>query len=135
MSDIFIPFGKHRGTRLNDVDPGYLTWMLNKAEQPDAWEGLVFFVEDYREKIEQAISDAQSAKLASVDFNYTLSPSQQIASKFLQEWLLSDQSAAKLEGGAGYGKSFTVKDVLRFAMGQGYKVESGSGPGLARSPR
>ena len=62
MSDVFIPFGKHRGTRLDDVDPKYLTWMLNKSEQPDAWEGLVFFVEKYYEQIKQAIEEKGPVK-------------------------------------------------------------------------
>lgn len=122
MNDVFLPFGKFKGCALDEVDPGYLQWMLDKARQDDCWGGMILFVEAHREAILAAISDIQNAKLASISLDYTLSPSQKQASQFLQEWLLSDQRTAKLEGGAGYGKSFTVKDVLRFAMEQGYRV-------------
>lgn len=122
MNDVFLSFGRFKGYTLDEIDPGYLQWMLDKARQDDCWGGMILFVEAHREAILAAISDIQNAKLASVSFDYILSSSQKQASQFLQEWLLSDQRTAKLEGGAGYGKSFTVKDVLRFAMGQGYRV-------------
>lgn len=119
-----MTFGKHRGKPIKSMDPGYLQWMLSKAKQADAWEGLVDFVEEHREDIEAALDPRELVKSIQVD--YTLSPSQAAASKAIQEQLLTDPdtSAMRLEGGAGYGKSFTVLDVVRCAMHYGYRVHA-----------
>ncbi len=112
--DLVMPFGKHSGTCLTEVPVDYLQWLLDKADHP--------FVGEHREEIAEIIINAQAAKAALLP-DYTLSSSQLRASTFLQEWLLTPElSCAKLEGGAGYGKSFCVLDVVRFALEQGLGV-------------
>jgi len=124
INEITVPFGKHRGTPLSEMDPGYLRWMVRKAGDSDAWDGLVSFVNSNRESIESAINGSQRAALAKVSADYTLNESQKASSAFLSEWLQGVEPAAKLEGGAGYGKSFTVMDVVRNAIEQGYRVHA-----------
>ncbi len=121
---ITIPFGKYRDTPITNIDPGYLGWMLRKAGEADAWPGLVNFVHQYQDAIRAVIDSQQLLAVQATEVNYTLNPSQQAASDLLAEWLQSDAPAAKLEGGAGYGKSYTVMDVARRAIELGYNVHA-----------
>lgn len=124
MTTPTIPFGKFRGQPLDALDHNYLRWMVTKAKSRDAWAGLVRFVDSYREDIE-AILDPR-ARVAAIEVDYTLSESQAAAVKQIEAELLmdADTSCYRLEGGAGYGKSFAVLDLVRTAMHHGYEVHA-----------
>ena len=118
-----IPFGKHRGTPLSEMDPGYLRWMLKKAKSADAWDGLVQFVSQNSDYINEILDPRVRVQKIKVD--YQLSQSQAAASDGIEQTLLmGEASMMRLEGGAGYGKSFTVLDVVRKAMHHGYEVHA-----------
>ena len=61
MNNPRIPFGKHKGTPIRDIDPGYLTWMLRKAREVDAWSGMVEFVFAHEAAIRAAIDGGRDA--------------------------------------------------------------------------
>jgi ATP-dependent exoDNAse (exonuclease V) alpha subunit len=123
-TDTIITFGKHRGTPITEVPASYLRWMLQTAASGDGKGPIAEMVREHGDAIAEAIEGEQRAAVKSAEFNYTLNPSQQEASNLLQEWLCDSYSPrqAKLEGGAGYGKSFTVLDVVRNAIEMGYTV-------------
>ena len=126
MSNVVIPFGKHRGSYLHNVDPGYLTWLLRKANEPDAWSGLVTFVDTHEADIREALREAQLGKLEASLPQYTLNEGQRLAAENLKAWLQGSEPVAKLEGGAGYGKTFCVVDVVAEAVRSGYRVAAGA---------
>lgn len=108
---VTMPFGKHKGEPLSSVDTGYLKWMLQKSEQPDAWDGLVYFVEDYRRDIVDEIDHRERQTMEAGAAKLTLTPHQkEVAEQVLD--VLEDEGMARLEGGAGYGKSYTTAEVL-----------------------
>jgi len=123
MSAPTITFGKHRGTSIEEVPTSYLRWMLQAASSSSS--GPIYnFCRAHGEWMADVISREQQLKAAEVVFEYELNPSQAEASNLLQNWLADPHapSTAKLEGGAGYGKSFTVLDIVRGAISQGYTV-------------
>jgi len=111
MSTPRIPFGKHKGAPINEIDPDYLTWMLRKAREVDAWSGLVDFVFSHEDAIRQAIDGPQLKKMeaAAMDLHPTAHQSA-VADQVLET--LREHRMARLEGGAGYGKSYTTAAVL-----------------------
>jgi len=113
MTNVTIPFGKHRGTSLVDMDPGYLNWMLRKSAEADAWAGLVRFVRKNYAAIREAIAGAAKRAAESFEVDYTLNDSQTAAVDAIVASFKAGDSYFRLEGGAGYGKSFTVMEVVR----------------------
>jgi len=53
---ITMPFGKHRGKELDDIEPDYLRWVYNKwypglnAEGQKSWQWLLDAIENYFEE-------------------------------------------------------------------------------------
>lgn len=123
---ITIPFGKHYGTPLSEMDPGYLDWMLKVANGADESTPLSRFVDEYRDEIKEAqhLHVKRVAEQALETKNYTLSDSQRLSVDTLLDWLVDEtgDSWARLDGGAGYGKSFTVIDLVLRAQVAGYYV-------------
>jgi len=122
---IVMPFGKHRGVPLCDMDPGYLTWVLRTAaKDPDGSLGA--FAARHGDLIKATIQGAQKRAAEQMEVAYTLNDSQQIAADTIVRDLLEndDTHLYRLEGGAGYGKSFTVLDIVRRAALQGYQVQA-----------
>jgi exodeoxyribonuclease-5 len=121
--ELTIPFGKYRGTPLSEMDRGYLRWMLKTVDGGDAWKGLTAFVTRHRETIEGLFDPRVIA--AKVEVDYELSYSQGQAVEAVMETLINgDVPYMRLEGGAGYGKSFVCLDLVRRAMGEGYSVHA-----------
>ncbi|MCK5641004.1 MAG: AAA family ATPase [Gammaproteobacteria bacterium] len=112
---ITIPFGKFRGQPITDIDSGYIGWLLDNAEHP--------WMNDAREALQQVIADRIETAHAAMPA-YELNESQSQAVKLLADWLIDYEGphAAKLEGGAGYGKSFATMDVVKAAQSVGYTV-------------
>lgn len=113
---IQLTFGKHRGALLADValrEPGYLTWMIEKADEGTAYPPVMRYVDDHRADIiealkPQGLNASQAGAVATIT----------------ADLLEGDAACYRLEGGAGYGKSFTVKAVVANAIGLGYKVRA-----------
>ena len=102
-----IPFGKYRGQPLSDVaasDPGYLSWMLQNACHD--------WVDDHRSDIQQALADAAEAKSAAQP-PLTLTDHQQDIIDNLIGHIHAGEPVVRLDGGAGYGKSYTVLGLLK----------------------
>jgi len=118
-----VPFGKHKGTPIDEIDPGYLTWMLKKAREVDAWSGLVDFVFSHEAAIRAAIDGPQLAKMeaAAMDLHPTAHQSA-IADQVLE--VLRERRMARLEGGAGYGKSYTIAALLIALRREGRPVQA-----------
>lgn len=107
-----IPFGAHRGTPIKKLQPGYVTWLLEKATH--GW------VDDYREALEFSLTYVDESSVP----EYRLEEDQQQAADYIARVLFGDQAIARLQGGAGYGKSFTVQDIALRARRAGYIVRA-----------
>lgn len=108
-----IPFGKYAGTPIKELDPGYISWLLKAA---DHW-----WVADNRDSLIAAQTYVDESTLQS----YTLGVDQQQASDEICNSLFEqDKPIHRLQGGAGYGKSFAVIDITLRAKRAGYKVRA-----------
>lgn len=123
MTTIRIPFGKHRGTPLAEMQAGYLTWMLKTAAgSPEGVLGR--FVADNESAIRDVINGAP-ARTAGKAPIIQLNDGQTEAVQMLLGALYDGgEPYARLEGGAGYGKSFTVYELARRAMRMGITVRA-----------
>lgn len=113
-----IPFGKYRHYSLDDIaskDPGYLQWMLHKCDME--------WVADHRDDIEDALRGAGRRKAASAP-PVTVTAHQQERVDQLQGRILAGQPIVRLDGGAGYGKSYTVKKLLLALREHGYAARA-----------
>lgn len=111
--NIRIPWGKHAGEKIKDLPIGYVNWLLDKATSD--------WVEDNRESLVAALTYVDESKIAP----YVLAPDQaQSADEIC--YVLFDKGAhlARLQGGAGYGKSFTVQEIAIRAKRAGYQVRA-----------
>lgn len=116
-----ITFGKHRGCSILEVPGSYLSWMLSKADGSDS--PLDRFCAEHGDEMNAAIESEGKRNAAAFVVNYTLNTSQKTAADNIERHLLAgDGNLYRLEGGAGYGKSFTVTEVVRRALAAGYKV-------------
>lgn len=102
-----IPFGKYRDRSVADVaehDAGYLQWLLAKADHP--------WVDENRDDLQatlRALAEAKSAALPPL----TLTEHQQERINALIEHIEAGEPVIRLDGGAGYGKSYTVLGLLK----------------------
>lgn len=111
---MIIPFGKkHYGEDATDVflsDPDYIRWLLDAA---DHW-----WVDENREELEALFKPKSDIR-----GDYTLSDSQRSASETSIEQLFEKgKRVVRIQGGAGYGKSFVTLDVALEAIDRGYRV-------------
>lgn len=108
-----IPFGKHRGTAIKELPVGYVDWMLDNMDS--TW------VEDHREVLEQRLTYVDPTAVP----RYELAEDQQKASDEIFTSLFEDNNPVhRLQGGAGYGKSFACQDVVLRAKAAGYRVRA-----------
>lgn len=49
--DSIMPFGKHKGKTLGEIDASYLLWLADEAKEPP--EFIVAYVNDKRRQLEQ----------------------------------------------------------------------------------
>lgn len=52
-----MPFGKHRGTKLEDVPPSYLLWLLDKMMEDDDRARLAVYLSENRKALELEARD------------------------------------------------------------------------------
>lgn len=111
--DTEIPFTKHAGTPIKDLSIGMVEWLLNKCDH--GW------VDDHRELLESRLTYIDPNTLPT----YELAEDQQIASDEICHSLFEvNNPIHRLQGGAGYGKSFAVQDVVIRAKQKGYQVKA-----------
>ena len=111
-----IPFGKHRGTPISKIDPGYAGWLLKMGRDPG------FHFADFVEDNHKALRAAAAAIPASADLSYTLADDQQQASDEALASLVRPGHIHRLQGGAGYGKSFAMRDIAVRLKREGFQV-------------
>lgn len=114
MSDLRIPFGKYKGSKLSDIPLDYLSWALNA--------GLGWFT-DHRAEILEAYrkrtdaGDEEDARTPII-----LKADQQEAVEQMHDAIDRGEYAMRIGGGAGYGKSAAVRDLARQLIEFGYRV-------------
>ena len=121
---ISMPFGKHKGTSLSDMathSPGYLQWILSLGNSDS---GFGAWGHRHREQILDALREDKLEELHTNFPEFTLSPSQKEAVRQISTGLLMDDTnhMFRLQGAAGYGKSFSTMEIVRQAMEMGYTV-------------
>lgn len=109
LLDPEVPFGKYRGTPLSRLaaDTGYLKWLLTCTGFGTAAE----FARTHRAAI-RAILDAETQAIMADAGPITVTEHQQEAVTKLRGQIADGADIVRLEGGAGYGKSYTVKKLL-----------------------
>lgn len=118
-----INFGKYYDSDLDTLtDVDYLGWILTqddgRAGDFAAWYGY-----DIRARIRNI--PAEQGAAAAARANYTLHPSQAAAADAVERELLrGDATAYRIDGGAGYGKSFVTREIVTRAMLHGYAVRA-----------
>jgi exodeoxyribonuclease-5 len=99
---IGIPYGKHRGTdaaTLRRIDPGYCDWLLGLVAKGDDGP-MASWASDHEDELRPAPPPPAS--------EFGLTPSQASAVEYLLSQVDAGKRIIRLQGGAGYGKSFTV---------------------------
>lgn len=111
--DDAIPFGKYAGTAIREIDVGYIEWLLQNNSH--SW------VEDHREVLNQALTYIDTTKIPAL----SLQPDQLAASDRIAELLIEGgETVARIQGAAGYGKSYTCQDIVLRAKLAGYRVRA-----------
>ena len=113
---IAIPFGKHRGSSLlhvAKVDPGYLEWMT-RAYNEDFFdsERIADWLESYVELFGQAALVVAQDKAGAAPLA-TLTDHQQDVVDELEVFIKNGAPIVRMEGGAGYGKSYATRELSR----------------------
>ncbi len=118
-----IHFGQKRGTDLDAIeDAGYLGWILTQ-NSGRAGEFAAWYGDEIRERVRQIHREvgARARRLS----DYSLNKSQATASTVIDTELLhGDRNAFRLDGGAGYGKSFVTRDIAIRARQLGWDVKA-----------
>ena len=103
-----IRFGKYRGCTLEEVDSGYLEWILSRSGTGVAAE----FSQEHRQEIRDVLIARQLRTIKAAP-PITLTPHQQDIVDILFTQIVEDDAhVVRLDGGAGYGKSYAVKKLM-----------------------
>jgi len=101
-------FGKYKGyswIEVKSIDPGYLMWVSNNCD----WLDDPTPVKDVISSLFQVKQD--------------LMPDQQAAADHITDALINGENRVhRLQGGAGYGKSYVVTEIAQRAKQAGYMV-------------
>lgn len=115
-----LPFGKYRGSALQDVeDSSYLRWMLTVASPGPVAQ----FAASNRDRILAVLNERDNAKAASAP-PILVTPHQQAASDKIFGQIMNGANVVRLDGGAGYGKSYTVKHLLTALRTKGFQAQA-----------
>lgn len=115
-----LTFGKHRGADISDLPLDYLTWVLRTGES-DVFGRIGEFVRDHGDEIRATLH----AAYASVADDYELTAHQRDAVDVVARALVTGPANVyRLDGGAGYGKSYCVADIVRQALLAGLEVNA-----------
>jgi len=115
LEHVCLPFGKHRGSPLLDVPTSYLRWLSANAEHAWMW--------DNKDAVDAAIG-LEARELAAEAGHVSVTPHQQAAVDRLLNLIADGRNVVRLQGGAGYGKSYTVKAVLLALADMGYRAHA-----------
>jgi len=111
--DDIVPFGKHRGKSIRELPTDYVSWLLSKA--------TFDWVDANRDTLERALTHVDESAVP----DYTLADDQREAADDIEACLvLGEANAHRLQGGAGYGKSFACIDVVLRAKRAGFIVRA-----------
>lgn len=123
----YIPFGKHRDRSLLDVaadNPGYLDWMLQAYEERFfSSDRINTWIEDHRDLFADAKAQAGKALVEQADV-VELTPHQHEVTDELLALIRNGEPVVRLEGGAGYGKSFATDRLVRELKMEGREVRA-----------
>lgn len=108
-----IPFGKYRGTPIKDLPTDYVSWLLNN--------GTSDWVVEYRDALTKALTHIDEDSMPTL----TLAEDQRAASDVVCHQLFdAGEPIARIQGAAGYGKSYACQDIVIKAKRRGYQVSA-----------
>ena len=114
-----IRFGSHYGKDARDLPAKYASWLLSKIDSPDF--KYRHWVEINEDDLRAAVCHIDPAKIP----DYELAEDQQRASDEIYSSLIdADYFKHRLQGGAGYGKSFAAIDVVIRFKRAGFQVKA-----------
>ena len=111
-----IPFGKYRGELISDVaakDPRYLRWLRDGTD----------YGTENRELIQAALQQADLAQIEAAPEIHLTAHQQECADKVLTA-VADGAPIVRLEGGAGYGKSYATKEIANRLRRKGIAVQA-----------
>jgi exodeoxyribonuclease-5 len=114
-----ITFGKHRGQDISEVPLDYVKWMTSVSGTS--------VVADFAKRHHVAIAallNAEVTKMVAAAPPVTVTPHQQSAVDHLYSAILNGQHVVRLDGGAGYGKSYAVKKLALQLREAGYQFRA-----------
>ena len=122
---LIFPFGKHAGTRVSDIPVPYVRWVIEAYDTKFFEMGWVReWIDDNIDILRDIVEGGQVRAVKADTFTYDLSPSQANASNGIVDALASGTQFMRLEGGAGYGKSFAVRDIVKRAILAGWQIKA-----------
>lgn len=114
-----VHFGKHNGTSINELPHDYIDWLLTMRREPDSWVGK--WATEHEDQLYRALTEIDANAIP----EYTLAEDQHAASDEIVDAFLEDHlNVYRLQGGAGYGKSFAAIDVVIRMKAAGYVVRA-----------
>lgn len=103
-----IWFGKHKGCPIEKIPTDYVNWLLSIETDPDFGE-IAKWVQAHSEELHARLCHIDPALIP----EYELEPDQaQAANEIIESLFEVGHSWHRLQGGAGYGKSFCAIDVV-----------------------
>ncbi len=124
---VYVPFGKHRDRSILEVaqsDPGYLSWM-RKAHREDFFDALfiVDWLDNNVDHFDGAVRVANQIKVAEAPVINLTDHQNDITDQILQ-FIGSGLPIVRLEGGAGYGKSYATRKIAAELIKNHYMVHA-----------
>ena len=108
--DNTVPFGKHTGKAISDLEPSYAKWLLSMADKPDFY--YASWVQDHKVELKSALLTIRENPN-----QLPLLEDQQAASDAAYNAISNGAPVFRIQGGAGYGKSFVLEDIARRLKG------------------
>ena len=115
--DDTVPFARYRGYTISEVarrDPDFLKWAWKNTD----WGSANF------EAIEAALERERINKAANISAPNLTDHQQEKANKLLEVLKDDEPGIVRLEGGAGYGKSYVTQELARELILAGYEVNA-----------
>jgi len=117
-----VRFGKHSGTPIDELPHGYIDWLLKMRREHDSWVGK--WATEHEDQLYKVLTTVNPGAVP----EYTLAKDQQTASDEIVNAFLgvfdNPVNVYRLQGGAGYGKSFAAIDVVLRMKAEGYVVRA-----------
>lgn len=114
-----VRFGKHSGTPITDLPHDYIDWLLKMRREPDSWVGN--WAKDHEDQLYKVLTTITPDSVP----EYKLADDQRLAADdIVFAFLNEDARVYRLQGGAGYGKSFAAIDVVIRMKAAGFIVRA-----------